>query len=426
MRKLTEFQWRLNSLSEPLSILQLCTNNGVLFPNLKTLALLGIQGSVVPFIPLFLSLRTTSITLNFWNTDLPNAAVASVITTIPTLCPELQMICLCHLPRDPMITAAVSGMLLATNRDTLQHFYVDSPLTEEASEVVYKLPNLCDLSVVIEKETSLPEASLPNLTEITIKCEDEGDWPRLFYGASLGKLETVTFCPQSEKIGDFLGAFERAALSSSLQNTLSKFSLEPGCSWNPNYSSLLPFTQLVELNIGFSCDGGCSSRVDDNIVINLSRKMPGLRALQLGCDPCREFTIGVTAEGLMALALHCPDLRLLCIHFQVDSLTAPPASPGMSPNAKPTDSWTDCALTELVVGKIPAPESALMVTLALLRIFPRIEAIASDDEGWQEVEDAIRLSKQIVDCSSKQHPLDTCCSNLGDTSIGAKLKISER
>ena len=114
-------------------------------------------------------------------------------------------------------------MLHVTNRNTLQQFYVDSPLTEEASEAVYKLPDLRSLSVVIDKVTSLPSTSLPNLIKLKVTYNNEDDWPRLFHGAMLGKLESVAFIPEFEQIGDFLGAFERAALSSSVQNTLSKF-----------------------------------------------------------------------------------------------------------------------------------------------------------------------------------------------------------
>ena len=68
--------------------------------------------------------------------------IASTVTALQTLCPDLQAIGLYSLPRDPMITAAVSGMLLVMNRNALQELYVDSPLTEAANEVLYKLPNL--------------------------------------------------------------------------------------------------------------------------------------------------------------------------------------------------------------------------------------------------------------------------------------------
>jgi len=381
---------------EVLSVLQTRTVNEPLLPNLKALHLWGVDGPLFPFVPLFLSPRTTFIFFRFNDPDLPKAMAASIVTTFPRLCPDLQAINI-QLPTDPMITAAVSEMVLTTNRNALQKFVVDCPLTDEAREVVYTLPNLHDLSVAIEKETSLPSASLPNLTKITIKCEDEGDWPRLFHGASLGKLESVTFYPQSEEeIGDFLGAFERAALSSSLQNTLSKFHVRPLCSWNPNYSPLLPFTQLVELTIGSRCGVDCSSRVDDDIIIDLSRAMPKLKILELGYDPCRESTMGVTANGLLALALHCPNLLSLSIHFQVAGLITLPARPGIGPDAGPTGSWTDCALTNLTVGRIPMPEeSVLMAASALLRIFPRIENIFSTEGEWGEVEEIIQTNSRF-------------------------------
>jgi len=322
-----------------------------------------------------------------------------------------------------MITAAVSEMVLATNRNILQKFHPGSPLTEEASEVVHKLPNLRVLSVIIEKETSLSSASLPNLTELEITCDSGDVWSQLFHGATFGKLESVTFHYFQEIIGDFLGTFERVALSSSLHNTLSKLSLFTKLPWNPNYSSLLSFTQLVDLDIGFLCHDGCSSTVDDDIVINLSRAMPKLRELKLGEGPCEDSTTGVTVKGLVALALHCQGLWYLRIHFQVASLSVSPASPGVIHNAEPTGSWTDCALREIAVGEIVVPEeSALTVALTLLYIFPRITTIFYDGEGWGKVEDAIHLSRRIVDCSSKHHPLTTCRNDFDDTFAGATLQ----
>ena len=389
---------------EVLSALQLRTISEPLLPNLKTLEFWGVHQLFIPFAPLFLSPRVTSIVLGF-RSDVPKAMTASVVTTIPTLCPDLQAISLHYLPRDPMITTAIAEMVLATNQNTLQKFRVISPLAEEAGEVVCKLPNLRNLSVVIERETSLPPASLPNLTNLEITCDNEGGWPRLFHGATFRKLDSVTFHLISNKIGDFLGAFERVALSSSVQNTLSTSLVYPSCSWNPNYSSLLPFTQLVDLIIGFSCNGGCSSGVDDDIVVSLSQAMPKLTILHLGYSPCGEFTTGVTAKGLMALALHCPNLSSICIHFQVASLSVPPVSPGINHNTKCTGSWTDCALTSLEVGKMRVPESVSTVALTLLQIFPRVERGYSDDEGWKRVWDAIHISRRIVDCLSGHHSL---------------------
>jgi len=238
-------------------------------------------------------------------------------------------------------------------------------------------------------------------------------------------LESVTFYPRSEQIGDFLGALERAALSSSVQNTLSKFYIFAEHSWNPNYSSLLPFAQLVELKIGSSCDGGCSSRVDDDIVISLSRAMPKLEFLTLGDTPCGRSTTGITTKGLLALAHHCPKLLSLRVHLQVASLSEPSRIPGMVRNAGPAASWTDCALTDLSVGKAPVPKrSAMIIALTLLRIFPRLDCIMFINDGWEGVENAINCSREIIDCSSKQHPLTAPRSTLNDHSTGAALETS--
>ena len=401
--------------------MQPCTINEPLFPNLKTLMLSGEW--FIPFIPLFLSPRITSISLEF-ESNLPDV-IASAITTLPTLCPDLQEIALYNLPRSPAITAAVSGMLLATNRNTLQAFRVDSPLTEEASEVLYKLPDLRCLEVVAEREARLPSALLPSLTRLEIMADSGDGWPRLFHGATFGKLEDVNFYLLSEQVGDFLEAFKEAALSSSVQNTLSKFFVMGDHLWNPNYSSLLPFTQLVGLQIVIPCDGGCTSRVDDDIIISLSRAMPKLETLALGSTPCGQSTGGVTTKGLLALARHCPKLSTLCVHLQVASLSEPPEIPGMVRNSGPTALRTDCALTELEVGETPVPEgSAMIIALTLLRIFPRLGCIVFFDEGWEEVAIAINFSREIIDFSGKQCPLTTPRGALNDRFAGAALETS--
>ena len=65
--------------------------------------------------------------------------------------------------------------------------------------------------------------------------------------------------------------------------------------------------------------------MDDGVIMNLARTMPKLETLELGGGPCREIPTGTTAKGLVVLADHCPDLRTLCIHFQVASFSAPPS-----------------------------------------------------------------------------------------------------
>ena len=129
--------------------------------------------------------------------------------------------------------------------------------------------------------------------------------------------------------------------------------------------------QMVDLGIESLCDDGCSSRADDDIVISLSWAVPELETLGLGGSPCSQPTTGVTPKGLVALAYHCPNLYLLCIHFQVDSLNDPAAIPGMVHNAEPAALWTDCALMQFATGERPVlGGSALAIALTLLRIFP--------------------------------------------------------
>ena len=368
------------------SALQLCTNNEPLFPNLTTLDWSEIEESFVPFLPLFLSPRITSISFGYFS--VPSSVVASVITNLPTPCPDLQDINLPLLPSDPIITTAVSSMFSVINQNTLRGFCVDSPLTEETSEAVYKSQNLRNLSVVIEDGTSIPSVSLPNLIRLHIKCEDGGNVLQLLRRGTFGKLESIDFNIESTPIDDFLEAFKGAALSSSIQNTLSTVRLITDSPWNPRYSVFLPFTRLVVLEIQSPCDENCPA-VNDDIIIDLSRAMPKLESLKLGDWPCEQFTGGVTVKGLVALARNCPNLRCLCVHFQVASLIDPPTSLETANNPRYPASWTDCALTRLEVGAMLLPEgSAPLVALTLVRIFPRIECL-DFEEGWFEVEDMI-------------------------------------
>ena len=400
-RRMRRLEVSTNLYSEVLSVLQFCGVDNPVFPNLEFFYIWPLTQAFIPSIPLFLSPRTTTITISFFEIDAPKSMVASMITAFPTLCPDLQDVALYSLPEDQMITVGVSRMLLASNRNTLRRLVVDSPLTKEAREVVYKLTNLRELSMVIKgDDISLPLVVLPNLSNLTIKYDHNDSWLRGFHRATFGGLTSVTFESESEPISDFLEAFESVAFTTSTPATLSAFRFYTSRLWRPNYRSLLPFTQLKDLQIQFSCGGGCSSTIDDDTIADIARAMPKLQTLHLGNGPC-QIPTGVTVKGLATLAYYCPHLSSLSIHFQVASL-GPPAITGVTPSGEPAIPREDCALTCLYVGGIPLPEeSALVVTLTLLRIFPHISYISYFDEGWKKVTDAISCSKQIVDHSSK-------------------------
>ena len=423
MRKLNELGTLDPLCSEVFPVLQLYAIREPILPNLKTLNLRSVSGKSVPFIPLFLSPRTIAISLGFLLFVSPVAVVAPMVAALPILCPGLQKINFESIPRDPMVAAAVSRMLIANNPNTFRSVRVDSPLTEEVRGVISKLPNLRELSVIIEEGTSLPSVILPNLTELVVKYYRDGDLLRMFHGATFGKLEDVTFISKSEQNSNFLEAFERVALAASVQNTLTQFSLYTSNLWRPNYSSLLPFTHLTHLDIGFPCDAGCSSRVDDEIIINLSRAIPKLGTLRLGDSPCSEIPIGVTSKGLMALANHCPDLSELQIHFQVASLITPLANHGMPSNVEFIALRRDCALSELNVGEIPVlEESVSVVAVTLARIFPHLQCIEYVDENWAKVDDAIRTSRRIFDYSGKERLSSLPRNDFSNTSPGAVLE----
>ena len=412
-RRMRELELNLSEEPIPpdvLSVLQLRALNETLLPNLKALEFRKAPSDVIPFIPLFLSHATIDIDIQF-TTRPPVVMIASMIVNLPTLCPHLQSIGLQPLTSgNSTITHAVSEMFLACNPGTLRCFFVDSALTEEACRAAYRLPNLEALFSVFREPTSLPEVSLPNLANLDVEYYHDHDWLRALRGATLSKLETVIFHAECEQIGDFLEAFETVALATSAAAALSTLKFHTSRSWNPSYYSLLSFKQLKELVIQFSCRDGCSSRVDDEIIITLAQAMPKLEVLQLGKAPC-QVPSNVTVQGLIALSNHCIDLSELRIHFQTESLMVAILNEAI-PSGLDGESHRPrgiCALTSLAVGEIPMPpQCSLTVALALLRIFPHLLNIEYTNEGWESVAETITLSKQIdsfVHRSGKTRPL---------------------
>ena len=323
-----------------------------------------------------------------------------MIANLPLTCPDLQEVFLYDLQQDPVTIRAVSH-LVTTTRGVLRSFFVDSSLTHEAADILYKSPHLCEVRTVIDGLTSLPTMELPNLTRMQIEFYHCHGWLQGFHGASFGELDCLSFYSKSKPIDGFLEAFEQVALTTSIPTTLSTFRFYTACSWRPRYRSLLRFAHLTMLDIKFSCTRGCSSTIDDDTITDLAQALHKLESLSLGGPPC-EASTGVTAKGLSALAHYCPHLSHLCIHFQITALNPPAA---LIP-ASSSKSRKGCVLTFLDVGDIQVPEeSMLMVALTLLRIFPNLEHISYSHIGWREVADAIRSSKKVVSCSSKDHTI---------------------
>lgn len=379
--------------SEVLPTLQLGTGGEPLFPRLEGFGCVKAPGDFVPFVSLFLSPKTVDICFRFVP-NAPTLTVALTITRLPALCPHIISLVLNPLPRNPAITEVVSEMLLTCNPNTLQLLSVDSPLTEDARGVVYRLPRLYNLSVLIQGPVSLPPVELPNLETICLEWNSGFDWLEGFRGATIRKLESITFRPTGAQIDGFLEEFQSVALTISAQETLSKFSFYTSQSWTPNYSSLFVFKRLTKLEVEFSCHIGCSSTVDDDTVIKLAEAMPGLKILRLGGPPCRVVT-GVTFKGLVSLALRCPQLSELCVHLQANKLAD--ATYPLYPSEPTTFvSRTECALTDLQVGSTRlAEQAALAVGISLLQLFPELVNIKYTNSPWKKVADVVRLSRRI-------------------------------
>ena len=383
--------------SRILLVLQFHLCGEPLLPNLKSLNLFGIWNGYIPFIPLFLSPQTTSISLHFPDDYYDGTAIASAIIALPTFCPSLQRVRLRLKPRDPLTTTTISGMLLALNRKILQKFEVYSALTDEGREVFRDLPDLQELQVRINGPSSLPTLGLPNLTKLSIEYNHDHNWLEGFRGATFGKLTSIYFDFSDHyygriTIGNILETFESVASTTSIPATLSEFKVETSLLWKPNYRSLLPFTQLKVLSLEFDCSPpsstDCSCTLDDDIITDLARAMPKLEILRLSDSICWTPT-GVTTRGLAALACYCPRLSNLRIHFRPSSLD-PSKIPRAIRSYRSTNPQDGCALTCLDVGFMLLPKKfASKVSRTILRIFPHLGHIRCMKEDWREVIDAL-------------------------------------
>ena len=385
---------------ETLLALQFHTTNEHFLPRLRVFKCGDVGQHLTSFIPFFLSSQITYIHINF-STELDAVGIASIISRFPTLCPNLERIVIAPLEISPVITDVVSSMLLAS-RGSLRTFCVRSPLTKEAQDVVYRLPNLSQLRVVIQEHIPLPPIKLPNLVSIYIIFDVDHSWLEAFRGAPFEKLDTVIFRSESGGTGDFLEAFERVALTTSIRYTLSTFKFSTLRAWTPNYHPLLSFNKLSSLEIYLPCVEPCSSGVGDDVIAAIARAMPKLEVLRLGGTPCQAVT-GATVKRLIEPSSRCPRLSELRIHFQAGSLVdaARKARKPLFLDDGPVDQPEDCALKILEVGETPIPldsaRSVPTIALFLLQIFPRIISIEFDKFNleWEQVAETLQDFRQF-------------------------------
>lgn len=379
-----------------LAPLQFRAANNPLLPRLKSFDCHYPTDDALPLIPFLLSPQTTEINITFSGRSTV-VNVASTIGMIPRHCPNIERITINVQDGDIGMTKvaidAVSEMSLGCDRNSLRVFEVNSPLTEEAREVVYRLPNLSGLRTVIKGRTLLPQVILPNLKDLYVEYDDHLDWLQGFREATFGKLQRASFHPRCPPISDFLRVFAKVALTTSAPKTLSEFRFnavfhwDPDNYWDPDYYSLLPFKQLKILDMHSKCWGCCSSTVDDHVIKALAQAMPKLEILRLGGTPCKTPT-GATVHGLIVLASCCLNLSNLKIHFQAHTLAG--AAIPFRPTDGPVIPQEDRALMDLDVGNTPIPvREAKKIAQVLLQIFPRVRVLY-DNEEWKRVKEHMK------------------------------------
>ena len=152
----------------------------------------------------------------------------------------------------------------------------------------------------------MPQNVTLNVIEIDVGYGHDHGWLQMFRTARFGELSSIRFFG-IDSLRCFLGAFDSVTQTTSITATLSRLLFFTPHGWEPNYLSLLPFTQLKQLVIEFSCMDDCTSKVDDDIITDLARALPELEIVRFEKFPCGKPT-GITAYGSAVLVRYYPRL----------------------------------------------------------------------------------------------------------------------
>ena len=370
--------YRIDMATDTLHRLSCNSPGGLLCPMLEGLYWnIPSAGTALPFFRLFLSphLKRVSFYTDSYSPgitpDIPwgqLAALVQIISFLPTFLEHLSI--MCGAGKGGPLKDVISSFVCRCG-SSLRSFETCVPLSEAGIRHLMQLPDLHTWYTVQEPPRTIPASIFPFLEQLHLG--DHAAIPWLHLLASRGK-------------GILRDGSASATSHSNTRETLKSLDCPRGTIVNSIFlSSVVNFSNLVRLRVHNFCrDGdGCSFRMTDDNVNNLTSALPRLEALELG-NPCGLNSCENTVASLLSISVHCRDLTVLSIHF--NTLTIVEDTQRLLDEGSGRDK-ARCKLEDLWVGSMPLEirsEDIETVATGLKTIFPSLTR-AGYDGRWREL-----------------------------------------
>jgi len=357
-----------------------------LLPNLRSIRWDIYPWDLVPFLRLFLNPGLVDVDIDFPRDGLHIYRPAT-ISLIPTR--GLTHLRLVSMKDDDESSMDTLHNLLDEASETLRSVCLDGQQSMVVIEKLLQLPNLRCLDVRLPgTRISPPAVVFPSLEKLVVHHSEDGSWLHILQNIPGLRELVATYSGSSPAYLQTLGS----SLGTDMGQTLTSLKCSSGKEAPLTESGLRPFLsfgRLTTLELATPCIGQrCGTQLNDSIISELAMALPGITSLTLGGIPCRTSTSDVTVTGLVALSTNCVDLDFLQLHFNAKDI----ASRGTRANAQ-THRFT-CKLRTLSVGSQPLPsnpDDVLLVTFAILHIFPHVKAISYTGGNWYRVRRGVQL-----------------------------------
>lgn len=364
-------------------ILQLCSPTQTPFPNLRGLGW-WIYPSLLRFLPLFLSPRITTFSVNVYP-DLsfdPNTTerdyLAATVAALPTSLREFTLKVDSASLGSYELKKEVSNTIQRCGR-TLTHLEIDTELPDVITHHAMQLPNLRTWKV---HQSPLPATLtpssdtttyLPALSSLALSVTNTYDWVAFL----ASPYPTIN----------------------SIRSTLTELNLRGHYPINPDLiSQICAFRNLTHLDVGWLCpEDECAFALADDDLSRLSLALPRLEFLMLG-HQCNKNTCMTTFRSLLFLSARCPKLASLSIHFNTVKIAQDIESlfetgdPGVK---ELRDSPIRCRIGTLPVSQTPLSLNGLdelyVVKRGFLNVFPQLREIARQyGRTWQNLTEVLK------------------------------------
>ena len=361
-----------------------------LFPNLRSFywPLWEDSWDFVPFLRLFIHPGLADVSIVLPDED-SNIYRLAIVSSIPTK--NLTDLQLEHLGNQDSVLDAL-GDLLDSAAETLRSVDLRGEVPMAIIDKLLRLRNLHLLKVYMPSaRISPPDVVFPSLEKLTVRCGEPESWLHVLKNIPNPALRELDISILNLSPTD-LRTLGHSLLDVNIKQSLISFTCSLEIAIPLTGAGLRPFLsceKLTTLNISAPCTAEqCGFRLEDSIICRLAKALPRLKYLALGSIPCSAQTSNVTITSLVALSAYCVDLDFLQLHFSVNDIL----SRDIRTSSQTQEST--CQLRTLSPGSRPLPsdqKDILLVTFAILRIFPHLEEISKPGGNWKQVEQIVEL-----------------------------------